>query len=124
MATADVAAPRGLGVNEEATALAEQLRKLTRIATLVALLTSPPLIIWLNRDRDWPLWAAILGGVAAAILFRGFVDVAVRRLVPWPSLFGIEDERQKEGDVVSRRRAWFWRRLYRRVSFFFAALGS
>src|SRR5437870_1959923 len=75
MATADVAAPRGLGVNEEATALAAQLRKLTRVATFVALLTSPPLIIWLERDRDWPLWAAILGGIRAAIMFRGLVDV-------------------------------------------------
>src|SRR6266581_3080684 len=124
MATADVAAPRGLGVNEEATALAAQLRKLTRVATFVALLTSPPLIIWLERDRNWPLWAAILGGIGAAIMFRGFVDVAVRRIVPWPSLFGIEDEREKEGDVVSRRRAWFWRTFYRRSLFFFGPLAA
>jgi ATP-dependent Zn protease len=122
MATADIAAPRGLGVNEEAQALAAQLRKLTRVATLVALLTSPPLIIWLHRERDWALWAAILGGIAAAIFFRGLVDVVVRRLVPWPSLFGVEDERQKEGDVVSRRRAWFWRSFYRRTIFFWGPL--
>jgi ATP-dependent Zn protease len=122
MATADVAAPRGLGVNEEAQALADQLRKLTRVATLVALLTSPPLIIWLDRERHWPLWAAILGGIAAAILFRGFVDVAVRKLVPWPSLFGVEDEQQKESDVTARRRAWFWRGFYRRAIFFWAPL--
>jgi len=122
VATADVAAPRGLGINEEAQALAAQLRKLTRVATFVALLTSPPLIIWLNRERGWPIWAAILGGIAAAIFFRGLVDVVVRKLVPWPSLFGVEDERQKAGDVVSRRRAWFWRSFYRRAIFFFAPL--
>jgi ATP-dependent Zn protease len=120
MATADVAAPRGLGVNEEARRLAAELRKLTRVATLVALLTSPPLIIYLNRGRDWPLWAAILAGLGAVICFRGFVDLVIRKIVPWPSLFGIEDEREKRGDVVSRRRAWFWRAMYKWAFFFWA----
>jgi ATP-dependent Zn protease len=122
MASAHVAAPRGLGISEESAALAAQLRRLARVATFVALLTSPALIFWLDRERHWPLWGAILGGLAGAIAFRGLVDVGVRRLIPWPSLFGIEDERQKEQDVTNRRRAWFWRSLYRWSLFFWAPL--
>jgi len=124
MTVAAVGSTQGLGVNEEATALATQLRKLTRVATFVALLTSPPLIIWLHRHSGWPLWAAILGGVGAVIAFRGLVDIVVRSLVPWPSLFGIEDEREKQADVISRRRAWFWRSMYKRALVVWAPFGA
>ncbi|MBA3413541.1 MAG: AAA family ATPase [Actinobacteria bacterium] len=41
------------------------------------------------------------------------MDVVLRRLIPWPSLFGIEDQGSREDDVVARRRASFWRRFYR-----------
>src|SRR5262249_45164055 len=37
------------------------------------------------------------------------IDLVLRRFIPWPSLFGTEDARLKEEDVVNRRRAWFWR---------------
>ena len=43
------------------------------------------------------------------IVFRGFVDLALPRLIPWPSLFGVESAELREEDVVGRRRAWFWR---------------
>jgi len=67
MAVADVAPARGLGIDEGASALAAQLRRLTRVATAVALVTSVPLIVWLDRHSGWPLWAAILDGLGAAI---------------------------------------------------------
>src|SRR2546422_5245125 len=48
--------------------------------------------------------------VTAAIVmaFRGFVDLIFRRLIPWPSLFGVESEAHREDDVLGRRRAWVW----------------
>jgi ATP-dependent Zn protease len=122
MASADVAAPRGLGITEESVALAAQLRQLARVATAVALLTSPALILWLHREQGWPLWTSILGGLGGAIAFRGLVDIFIRRLIPWPSLFGVQDERQKEADVTNRRRAWFWRSLYKWTIFFWGPL--
>ncbi|HEY7206703.1 MAG TPA: AAA family ATPase [Gaiellaceae bacterium] len=123
MATADVAAPRGLGITEESVALAAQLRRLARVATAVALLTSPALILWFDRVQDWPLWASILGGLGGAIAFRGLIDIFIRRLIPWPSLFGVQSEREKEEDVTNRRRAWFWRSLYKWTLFFWLPLG-
>ena len=42
--------------------------------------------------------------------FRGLLDLVLRRLIPWPTLFGTDDARLREDDVVARRRAWFWQR--------------
>jgi ATP-dependent Zn protease len=111
MASAGIAAD--LPIAEESIFLAGQLRRLARIATILALLTSPGLILYLDRQQGWPLWAAVLAGIGAAIAFRGLVDVVVRRLVPWPSLFGSTDARGQAQDVVDRRRAWFWRQKYK-----------
>ncbi|MBX5475130.1 MAG: AAA family ATPase [Thermoleophilia bacterium] len=115
MATAQLAA--GARLNEEATTLAADLRRLARVATGVALLTSPALAAYLIHVRHWPWWGGILGALGGAIAFRGLVDVGVRRLIPWPSLFAIEDRETKVEDVVNRRRAWWWRRFYGRLFF-------
>ncbi len=111
MASADAATRPTL--NPGAPELAASLRRLARAATVIALLTSPALIVFLMRVDHWPWWAAILSALGAAIAFRGFVDVLVRRLIPWPSLFGTTDGMLREEDIVSRRRAWFWRKVYR-----------
>jgi ATP-dependent Zn protease len=116
MASADVAG--GLRLNEEAAHLSADLRRLTRVATVVALLTSPALIIYFHQAQQWPWWAAILAGLGGAIAFRGLVDVVVRRLIPWPSLFAVQDPDARTEDIVNRRRAWWWRKFYVRVVFF------
>jgi ATP-dependent Zn protease len=119
MATADLA--RGLrSLNEEAVTLAADLRRLARAATAVSLLTSPALALYLIHQRHWPWWGGLLGALAGVIMFRGFVDVVVRRLIPLPSLFAVEDQHSKVEDVVNRRRAWWWRKFYGRTLFFFA----
>src|SRR5689334_14623745 len=33
-------------------------------------------------------------------------------MIPWPTLFGTNDARLTEEDIVNRRRSWFWRRKY------------
>jgi cell division protease FtsH len=106
-----------LRINQDSAQLAGDLRKLARAATFVAFLTSPALMVYLHRMDGWPWWGAILGGLGAAIAFRGLVDVLVRRFIPWPSLFGTDDGVLREQDVIARRRAWFWRRIYRWVVF-------
>ena len=72
------------------------------------MLTSPALFLYLYRELDWSLGWAILATVLGVIAFRGVVDVAMRRFIPWPTLFGQEGERMREEDVVNRRRAWYW----------------
>src|SRR6266571_5259008 len=111
MASADIAGT--LRSSEESVALATQLRKLARVATLVALLTSPAVFFWLHRSVGLSVGTSLLATAACVVGFRGLVDLIVRRLIPWPSLFGTEDSRLREEDVVNRRRAWTWRFVIR-----------
>jgi cell division protease FtsH len=113
MATAELTGK--LTVGEESVLLASQLRRLARVATLVAVATSPALFIYFWKSEGWAVGWALAGTVGAVAAFRGLVDVGVRKLIPWPSLFGTSQGRLQEEDIVSRRRAWFWARKYQLV---------
>jgi len=108
MATAELTGK--LKVGEESIALAAQLRRLTRAATVVALLASPALFVFYWHALGWRWYWALLVTFGGIVVFRGLVDVFIRRVIPWPSLFGTEDARLTEEDIVNRRRAWFWKR--------------
>ena len=92
--------------------LAAEWRRLTRVATVVAVLTAPVAFEWLHQVHGWSVGWSLLGTFLEVIAFRGLVDVVLRRFIPWPSLFGAE-EALREEDVVARRRVWFWRRWFR-----------
>jgi cell division protease FtsH len=120
MATAQVTTGT-LRSSEESVALASQLRRLARVATFVAVLTSPAAYFFFHKEDGLSVGKSILCTVLVVIGFRGLVDLVIRRLIPWPSLFGTEDARLREEDVVNRRRAWTWR-FYYRVGIFLAAI--
>src|SRR6266508_1097265 len=106
--------PRSLALpsQEESTLLAQQWRWLTRAATFVAILTSPAAFVWFHKHQQWGVGWSIVATIVTVAAFRGLVDLVLRRFIPWPSLFGTDDTRLKEEDVVNRRRAWFWRFWY------------
>jgi len=84
--------------------LAEEWRALRRAATIVALLTSPAFFLLLWERNGWsPIWA-LLATLGAVIMFRGLVDVIVRRLIPWPNHYNA-DQQLLDEDVSARRRA-------------------
>src|SRR3954462_12745688 len=89
--------------------LAQSWRRLTRVATIVALMTAPALIVWFTQQDGWGFWKALIWSLAIVIVFRGMADLLFRRIIPWPSLFGVDSEELREADIVGRRRAWFWR---------------
>src|SRR3954452_3273256 len=89
--------------------LAQSWRRLTRVATIVALMTAPALIVWFTQQDGWGFWKALIWSLAIVIVFRGMADLLFRRIIPWPSLFGVGSEELREADIVGRRRAWFWR---------------
>jgi ATP-dependent Zn protease len=97
--------------------LAEEWRALRRAATIVALLTSPAFFLLLWERNGWNPLVAFLVTFAAVIMFRGLVDVIVRRLIPWPNLYNADQELLDE-DVIARRRAWYWRKKFRRLTIF------
>jgi ATP-dependent Zn protease len=103
----------GLKTPELSTELATQWRALSRAATAVALATSPALFLWFHKHNGWSVAVSLLAAFGIVVAFRGLVDVVVRKMIPWPSLFGTDDTRLREEDVLNRRRSWFWRRTYR-----------
>jgi cell division protease FtsH len=107
--------------SEESRALAAEWRKLTRAATLVALLTAPATLFFLTLQHDWPFGWALLVTFLSVIAFRGLVDVIAHKLIPRASLYGAEKPLLEE-DVVARRRVWYWRTKWRRWTFILGSL--
>jgi ATP-dependent Zn protease len=105
--------PAGFASSDDARALAASWRRLTRAATFVAILTSPALLAFFMRQDRWPFWKALVVTLLIVVAFRGLVDLLFRRLIPWPSLFGLESQQHREEDVLGRRRAWFWHTWFR-----------
>jgi ATP-dependent Zn protease len=99
----------GLQEAELATELASQWRRLTRVATVVALITAPALVVWFNQTQGWAWYWSVLAALLVVVCFRGAFDLIFHRFIPRPSLFGLESQRLREEDVVARRRVWFWR---------------
>jgi ATP-dependent Zn protease len=94
---------------ESSNELATQWRRLTRAATAVALITAPAVVVWLNQTQGWAWYWSILAALLIVVCFRGVFDLVFHRMIPRPSLFGLESQRLREEDVVARRRVWFWR---------------
>jgi ATP-dependent Zn protease len=101
--------------------LADQWRRLRRAATIVAVLTSPAAFVWFHERSGMSVPKSIFVAFALVVVFRGLLDLLLRRVIPWPSLFGTDDKRLREDDVVARRRAWFWQRRFQ-VALWLAAL--
>jgi ATP-dependent Zn protease len=89
--------------------LAWQWRRLTRVATIVAVLTAPAIYFWLTQQNNWEPWKAAIATFLLVIVARGLTDLLLHRFIPWPSLFGLDSPALREEDVVARRRVWFWR---------------
>ena len=99
----------GLQQAELSNELANQWRRLTRAATIVALITAPALVVWFNQTQGWAWYWSILAALLVVVCFRGVFDLIFHRFIPRPSLFGLESQQLREEDVVARRRVWFWR---------------
>jgi cell division protease FtsH len=98
--------------------LGDQWRLLTRMATAIAVGTSPAAFAWFHVKLGWGIGWSLVVTFFTIIAFRGLVDLMTRRLIPWPSLYGTDDATLKEEDVVNRRRASFWRFWFRLGMFF------
>jgi cell division protease FtsH len=104
---------RSLASTETHAALGNQWRALRRAATLVALLATPAVYVWLHNHVGWSTGWSIAAALGLVIVMRGAMDLVFRRFIPWPSLFGAADDRMAEEDVLNRRRAWFWKSFFR-----------
>src|SRR4051812_41321050 len=112
MATAE-----GTSIRVTPPELAAQWKALTRAATFVALLTAPAVFVWLHNRQGLAFRYALLLTVIEVGAFRGLVDLAFRRYIETPSLFGEESIELRESDIVARRRVAFWRMVWKLVRF-------
>ena len=94
---------------DEQRLLSAQWRSLRRVATGVAVLSSPAVFVYLHKQQGWAIGWSLLGTLLAIAAFRGALDLVFHRFIRWPSLFGIDTAQLREEDVVARRRVWFWR---------------
>ena len=78
-------------------------------------MTSPAVFFWFHDHDGWGVFKSIAVTAALVVVFRGMTDLLVRRIIPWPSLFGTEDMRLREEDITNRRRAWTWRSMFRKA---------
>ena len=85
MAYVEESRTRGGSINEHGSALAQEWRRLTRVATGVALLTSPAFFMVLYESDHLGLPLSILITIAAVVLFRGLIEVVVRKMIPGPA---------------------------------------
>jgi ATP-dependent Zn protease len=121
MAYADES-PRITGrINEHSSALAQEWRRLTRWATVVALFTAPAFFLILYDSNHLGLIVSLIVTALAVVTFRGLVEVVTRKLIPSPSLYGA-GEGLKAQDIVARRRYWFWRGKFRRLPVYVLAI--
>ena len=97
--------------------LSRSWKRLGRIATLVAILTSPVAFTFFHYQSHWSAGWSVVATVVAVIAFRGLIDLITRRFIPWPSLFGSASPELRADDLLNRRRSWFWARRYRLIIF-------
>ena len=101
------------GFTTSSKTLADGWRRLGRIATLVALLGAPSVFLWAYIAKDWGVLWSVLFTIGAVAVARGLIDVILRKIVPWPTLYGDDSEQRREADALDRKRAWFWSRKVR-----------
>src|SRR4051794_33156530 len=95
--------------------LGRQWRSLARLATLVAVLTSPAVFTWLYLHQGLAFRYALVLTVVEVAAFRGLVDLLFRRYIEAPSMFGVESPQLRADDIVARRRVSFWRTFWKIV---------
>ena len=85
MATVSAPLPSGKPLSTDAITmshayLSRELRRLTRAATFVAVLTSPTVYWWLHYHYHWSVGKSLFVTLALIIVFRGVLEILVRRV--------------------------------------------
>src|SRR4029077_3646525 len=78
---------------------------------------SPAVFLWLRNQQNLAFRYALLLTVIEVAAFRGLIDIAFRRYIESPSLFGEESMELRESDIIGKRRVSFWRMVWRTVRF-------
>src|SRR6185369_11972607 len=83
-------------------------RSISNFATVVAAVTAPMLAVALTYRGIAVGWAAGIA-LVSVILFRGMVDLVVKRMIGTPDMFGQDTPELRAEDALRKRRIHFWR---------------
>ncbi len=100
------------GLNKANLFLSRELRRIGRFATVVTVVASPSIFYFIHHRHHERTSKAVFLTAIACLVFRGAVELVIRRTVPWPTLFGTTDQILREEDMTNRRRWWTWRSLF------------
>jgi len=92
-----------------------ELRKLSRVATAVAALTSPILVVWFFHHGH-SLAMSVVFALLTVAAFRGAIDLALKHLIESPLLTLDASKDDMNLDALSRRRLYFWGKKFRLLS--------
>ena len=90
----------GVLSGEEQRLLSAQWRSLRRVATGVAVLSSPAVFVYLHKQERWAIGWSLVGALLAIAAFRGLLDLLFHRFIRWPSLFGVDNLALREEDFI------------------------
>src|ERR1043166_4392466 len=90
---------------DEQRLLTTQWRSLRRLATGVAVLSSPAVFVYLHKQQGWAIGWSLAATPLSIAASRALPALNFPRFPRWPSLFGIDPAELREEDVVARRRA-------------------
>lgn len=84
-------------------------RQISKLLTILIALTSPTIFYYLYRLHDWSLLKTGVVTFLICVVIRAVIDFFLRKFMPPPNLFGVDDPDARVEDVVIRKRYWFWR---------------
>jgi ATP-dependent Zn protease len=87
----------------------KQWQQISRLLTLLVALAYPSLFYYLDRLHNWSILHTGIVAFVISVVFRAALDFGLRKFMPPPTLFGVDDPEARKADVVVRRRYWFWK---------------
>lgn len=83
-----------------------------QLSTLVTILCLPLLItlfVFFSSTHNWSYPKTALITLATVVVLRAVLDWGLRKITPPETLFGVDDPKAREDDILTKRRVWFWK---------------
>lgn len=85
------------------------VRGLSRLISFLFLPIFLSLFEFFSMTKTWSFEKNAAITITICIVGRALIDYALKFFFPMPTLFGAEDAKAREYDLINKRRLWFWR---------------
>ena len=94
---------------------------ISRFVTFLCLPLFLTLYLFYSQTHSWSFAKTAAITFATVVVLRALLDYILKRVLPAPALFGIDDPEVRADDVLMKRRAWFWK-FWTKVGVFYSTL--